>query len=494
VTRPPPGGTARSPEAAHAPGAAEPAARPGAAAPLALAWAAARTRRPFPFVIPGHKGSTALAGPVVRDDVPLYGGLASMRDAPAALGAAEQRAARLWGADLCRFSVAGSTHANQALALAVGRPGDRVVVTRGAHRSLLMGLVLAGLEPAWVLPHLDPLSGLPGRLPPARLAAALADHGDAVAAFVVEPGYGGARSDVAGLAAAAHAAGVPLVVDQAWAAHLGFHPGVPPHALAEGADALVTSAHKALPAWTQGALLLARLDRLDRGRVVRGFEAGHTTSPSGTILASIDAACAVLGTDGERLLERALQAVARARSRLRQVPALQVLDGPADEVDPLRLVAGLAATGADGLLVEADLDAAGYPVELADRDAIVATVTLADTPATLAAFADALATAVDRHRGSARRPAAAAWATSLPVAALPPREAFFAARETVPVARAAGRVSAELIAPYPPGIPAVVPGEVIDNELLAALRAAAARGARLAHAADPLLRTVDVVR
>jgi lysine decarboxylase len=469
-------------------------AAPGSHAPLAKAWAAARERRPLPFVIPGHKGRTDLAGPVVRDDVPLYGGLGSMRDAPAAVAAAERRAAELWGADLCRFGVAGSTQVNQAVALAVGRPGDRVVVTRGAHRSLLLGLVLAGLDPVWVRPDVDPVSGLPGRLPPERLAAGLAAHPDAVAAFVVEPGYGGARSDVRALAAVAHAAGVPLVVDQAWGAHLGFHAAVPPHALAEGADALVTSAHKALPAWTQAALLLARLDRIDGGRLVRGFEAGHTTSPSGTILASTDAALTVLAAQGASLLDRTLAAVASARDRLRLVPGLSVVDGPPDRFDPLRLVVGLAGSGADGLAVEADLDAAGFPVELADQDTLVATVSLADSPDTLEPFIDALAAAVERHRGSPRRVVVPAWAIGpLPEAALPPRAAFFADRETVAVERAAGRVSAELIAPYPPGIPAVVPGEVLDADLLAAVRDAASGGTRLAHAADPLLRTVDVV-
>ena len=196
---------------------------------------------------------------------------------------------------------------------------------------------------------------------------------------MVEPGYVGARSDVEGLARASHAADVPLVVDQAWGAHLGFHPDLPPHALACGADAFVTSAHKALPAYTQAALVLARTERLDRDRLERAFEATHTTSPSGTIIASIDAARALLARDGERLLGRTMQLVAEARARLRDVPGLAVLDGPPDRLDPTRLVVGLAGTGALGLAVEDDLDALGFAVELADRDTIVATVTMADT-------------------------------------------------------------------------------------------------------------------
>ena len=119
--------------------------------------------------------------------------------------------------------------------------------------------------------------------------------------FLGDPSYVGTTGDLAGHAAAAHEAGVPLMVDAAWAAHLGFHPDLPPHALAAGADAMVTSAHKALPAYTQGALVLARTGRLlDAARLDRAFEATHTTSPAGAIMASIDAARALLARDGSR--------------------------------------------------------------------------------------------------------------------------------------------------------------------------------------------------
>ncbi|HUY47506.1 MAG TPA: hypothetical protein VMV92_17530 [Streptosporangiaceae bacterium] len=129
-------------------------------------------------------------------------------------------------ADWCRFSVAGSTHGNQALALAVGEPGRQVVITRSLHRSLLLGIMLAGLEPVWVLPEMDPASGLPGPVPVAAVRAALASHPGACAVFLGDPSYVGTTGDLAGHAAVAHEAGVPLIVDAAWAAHLGT--GAPP--------------------------------------------------------------------------------------------------------------------------------------------------------------------------------------------------------------------------------------------------------------------------
>jgi arginine decarboxylase len=463
-------------------------------APLAAAYATALDAGWRPFAIPGHKGTTDLSGPSVAGDVSMWPGLDTLHHSSGRLPAGERRAADLWGAQWCRFSVGGSTHGNQTLALAVGAPGDVVVATRAVHRSTLLGFVLAGLTPVWVEPTIDPASGLPVGLDPERVAAALADHPDATAVFVVEPGYVGTRSDLPALAAAAHHVGAPLVVDQAWGAHLGFHPGLPAHALAAGADALVTSAHKTLPAYTQAALVLANLDRIDAARLDRAFDATHTTSPAGAILASIDAARSVLARDGEMLLGRTIRLVAAARVRLSEVPGLLVLDGPPERFDPTKLVVGLAGTGADGMAVEEDLVAAGFPVEMADRDTIVGIVTMGDTAATVEPFVEALASAVERHRGEPRQVRPAAWlGAGLPEAAMTPRDAFFAPHETVTAAAAVGRVCAELVAPYPPGIPALVPGEVIGLVVLDALRDAAASGVLVSYAADPSLATVQVV-
>ncbi len=351
--------------------------------------------------VPGHKQRLDLVGTVVAGDAPLYGGLDSIKHADLLRAEGERRAAQLWGADWCRFSVAGSTHGNQALALAIGSPGQEVIITRTLHRSLLLGLVLAGLRPVWVRPAVDPASGLPAAVTVDAVRAALAAHPGACGVFLGEPSYVGTIGDLAGQAAAAHQAGVPLVVDAAWAAHLGFHPDLPSHALAAGADAMVTSAHKALPAYTQGALVLARTGLLDAARLDRAFEATHTTSPAGSIMASIDAARALLARDGKQLCGRLLAAVGTARQRLRQVPGVEVLDGPG--VEPTKLVVLLAGAGAHGNAIERDLIAAGMPVEMADRDTIVPIPVIADDEHQVARFTGELVAAIERHRGPPRR-------------------------------------------------------------------------------------------
>lgn len=470
---------------------------------LLRAWQGFVDSSTRPFTIPGHKRrGQALApelGRLLAGDVPLFGGLGTIGHAVADLAAAEARTATRWGAHWCRYGTAGTTQANQSAALAVARPGDTVLVARNAHRSTLTGLVLAGVRPVWLPLDVDDASGLPLGVGAGTLRTALARHPDAAAVFLVEPTYVGTLSDRAALIAAAHGHGIPVVIDQAWGAHLGFHPDAPPHGIALGADVVTFSAHKTLPAYSQGSVILARHERLDRGRLDRGFDALNTTSPAGSILASVDAACAVLaGPRGGELLDALHRRVAGARRALLAGIEGVRIPGP-DEVapgrfDPAKLVLLLAGTGLDGAALEATLIAAGLPVEQADRDTVIPIVTMLDDDDTVGALVDALVAAAAGGERRAPRGAAQSWRLPQPQVGVDPREAFFAAHETVPATAALGRISAELIAPYPPGVPVLAPGEVITAEALDALGDARRRGVRIAYAADPTLATFTVVR
>jgi lysine decarboxylase len=361
---------------------------------------------------------------------------------------------------------------------------------------LLLGMVLVGVTPVWVSPEVDPVTGLPTRVPVERVERALAEHPAAKAVFLVEPTYVGTLSDIAAHAEAAHAHGIPLVVDQAWGAYFGFHPDLPRHSLQLGADAMVTSAHKTLPAYTQSALVMARTERIDPDRLDRAFEATATTSPSGTIAASADAARALLERDGERLLENLLQIVDHARDRLRKISGLVLLDDVVDRsviVDRAKLAINVSGTGANGLAIEDHLIAAGMPIELADRDTVVPVISMNDDLSSVDRFVDGIGEAIERERSTPRpvRPAIS-W-TVEPKVVISPRDAFFAPHLTVPADEAIGRVSAELIAPYPPGIPVLAPGERITSEAVEGLRQVMADGTQVRYAADRTLATFQVV-
>lgn len=449
-----------------------------------------------PFTTPGHKRSPELVDDLLAADLPLSAGADDLHLSADVLGQAERLAAELWAADWCRFCLNGSTQGNQVLALAVGRPGDRVVVSRNLHKSLFMGLVLAGLEPVWVRPDIDPETGLALAVPAGRVADALAAAPEPRAVFLVEPNFVGVLSDVAAIAGVCHDTGVPLAVDQAWGAHLGFHPALPPSTLALGADAMVTSAHKTLAAFTQSEYLFARGGLVDLGRLEQGFDALHTTSPAAAILASLDRTRALMAARGEELLGRTVALASEARRRLAQIEGLRVLgpDLPVPAYDPTKLVLALAGTGADGLEVEADLWAEGVRLELANRDTLIPLVTIGDTEKSVERLVSALERSLERRRREPRPVGGASVVWSVePEVAMCPRDAFFAASETVSAAAAVGRVSAETVAPYPPGIPVIAPGEVITAEFLGAPLEAASDGTRIAYCADPTVRALRVV-
>jgi arginine decarboxylase len=199
-----------------------------------------------------------------------------------------------------------------------------------------------------------------------------------------------------------------------------------------------------------------------------------------------------LQRDGKQLIGEMLDCVAAARKRLHAVPGLIVVEG--EGVDPAKLVVVLSETGAHGITIENELIEAGMPVELADRDTIVGLVTMADTRESVMRFTEALVALVERHRGAPRALTPAASWMVVPETVVTPREAFFAESERVTVAEAVGRVSAELVAPYPPGIPVLAPGELVSKETIDALAEAKADGLRIAYAADPSLRTIEVLK
>jgi lysine decarboxylase len=471
-------------------------------APLLNGYLSYLESKATPFITPGHKGRgwmfDADLGALLANDVPLYGGVDTVKLAGGLLGECERRSALFYGADWCRYSTGGSTHSNQALCLAIGKPGDKVVVTRSLHRSLLSGMVLADLEPCWLPTAIDTATGMPLGVAVEDVESTLTANPDARAVLITAPDYLGTLSDVARIVEAAHRRDVPVIVDQAWGAHFGHHPQLPPHAMALGADAMVTSIHKLLPGYTQASLVCARTERFDRDRLERGFEASRTTSCAGSVLASIDACRVLMEARGPELVEPVLLALKSARQRLREeVPGLEVPDEQsfqAGRFDPMRLVVLLSHVGANGIEIERMLEAEGLPLELVDRDTIVALVTVADDESTLDKLVTALVKAIHATSGPPRSPTVAVSWHVQPVKAMSPRAAFFASHETVAADLAVGRISAELIAPYPPGIPVLAPGELVTERLLADLRAVAAHGVRVAYAADPSLATIEVVR
>lgn len=468
-------------------------------APLLDAYLSYFEKARTPFTIPGHKQKTSALdeglGAVVDGDIPLYGGLDEIKLTNQTLKAAEKLAANLWGADYARFSTGGSTHANQALIFALGQPGDKVAVSRTAHRSVLSALVLAGLEPIWMNPEIDHATGVPLGIPASELERALQEK--PVAVLLTEPGYLGTISDLPKLISAAHQQKTPVIFDAAWGGHFGFHPRLPRHAFQLGADALITSTHKALPGYSASALLLARTELLSAERLEQSFETTHTTSPAGAPLASIDGVRALLQTRGEELIEDLLNNIHRFKETVQAEFPLPIFLYPSDfpdgRFDPSKIVLRVQQLGASGVEIEEDLQQQGVRVEMADRDTIVFLATIADSSADFDHLANVLIPILKRRQEQRRESATALSWSVIPQRATSMRDAYFAKTEMVDAPNAIGRISADLIAPYPPGVAVVAPGEILTEQIVTGLQASRAAGVRIAYATDSTLARFRVV-
>ena len=453
-----------------------------------------------PFTIPGHKQRASKLdlglGAVVDGDTPLYGGLDEIKLTNQTLKSAESLAAKLWGGDYARFSTGGSTHVNQAVILALGKPGDKIAVARTAHRSVLSALVLAGLEPIWLAPDIDAATGVPTGIPLSELVRVLPQK--PIALLLTEPGYLGTISQLPELISKAHEHKIPVVIDAAWGAHFGFYNDLPKHALQLGADALITSTHKALPGFSASALLVARGEYLKLDRLEQSFETTHTTSPAGAPLASIDGCRALLQHRGEELLGQLIENVAKFKAEIIANFDRPIFLSPSDfaigRFDPVKIVLRANQLGTSGVEIENELLKANIRVEMADRDTVVFLATLADDAESFAELSNSLLPILQKLVSAPRESATALSWSVVPQIALSMRDAYFADTEMIAAQSAEGRISADLIAPYPPGVAVVAPGEVLTKEILTGLAANKAAGVRIAYATDPTLQSYRVVK
>jgi lysine decarboxylase len=463
------------------------------------------------FHVPGHKGGDgadpgllhAIGENALLLDVPQDTEGIDIGPSPTPFEQAEELAAAAYGARRTWFLTNGATQGNHALCLALAALGAPVVLQRNAHASMIDGLVLSGGVPTFVAPTFDAELGLTHGVTPEALAASLERTPGAAAVFVVSPTYYGIAADVAALAEVAHAAGAALVVDQAWGPHFGFHADVPRSALALGADAVLTSTHKIVGSLTQSAMLhIAHDGLIDPERMARAGRLVRSTSQSSLLFASLDGARRQIAVHGEALLSVTIAAAQRTREAIDRIEGCRVVGEQlvgqpgAFAWDPLRIVIDVRGTGCSGYEVAAALKAAyDIHVELATQATLVLVLGLGQPVDALERFAHDFAETIARVER-----AGSGTAITLPPAALEnelvvsPRDAFLGPAEVVAVDAAIGRVSCEAIAGYPPGIPALLPGERVTAEIVAYLRELVAAGARLHGASDPAFETINVLR
>jgi arginine/lysine/ornithine decarboxylase len=464
------------------------------------------------FHTPGHKHGSAIpaafrrfVGETVFDmDLTLLAEVDSLHEPQTVIRAAQILAAEAYGSDQSYFLVNGSTAGNQAMILSTCQPGDLVLVPRNAHQSVLAGVLLAGCEPIFMRPEINKELGLYTNVTVGTVEAALKRWPQVKAVLVTSPTYHGIAADVARIAELVHERNLPLLVDEAHGPHLKFHDELPLSAIESGADMCVQSTHKILAGMTQSSLLHVRGDRIDTGRLRKVLKLLTTTSPSYILMSSIDMARRQMALDGRRLLGRALKLARKAREEINKIEGLQCFGreciGQAGiyDLDETKLTIACAGIGATGYEVAKELNKKyGIQVEYADLFSVFLIVSFGNTDNEIRRLILGLRATAQKMRGKRKKRAKPVrW--ELPGfsarPAVNPRYAFFAPKEVVSLEKAVGRVSAETISPYPPGIPLVVPGERLDKEAVRAIRALQAAGCRIQGPEDASLDTLKVVK
>jgi arginine decarboxylase len=482
--------------------------------PIADAIEAYWKRDMVSFAIPAHHGGRGVtpefarwAGiDAARSDLPMSHGLDTRDRAWKVQSTAQELFADAVGAKQTLFSTNGSSMSVHVAILSVAGPGDTIVLARNGHKSTFAGLVLSGARPVYVDAYYD--EELEIALGPlaADVSSALDANPEARAAMIFTPSYYGTTADVSAIADACHARDLPLVTDDAWGLDyaLSGHPELPEGALAQGADLAIGSVHKTLSGLSQTSVLSVGSDRIDTERLQLCFELEESTSASALLLSSIDGARRQFVREGPELLDRAVRSAKLLREGLAaEVPELRVISAQelasrpgVTGVDPTHVMIETAPIGLTGFQADDWLrDERSIDIELVDHRRIMALITFAHGEEDVDRLVRGLRDLVDEKgggEGTPVRPLPSRRELRTEQAMLP-RDAFFSAPETVKPGEAAGRVSAEYITPYPPGIPAVAPGELITHAIVDYLEEIVANGAFVEGAADPTLGSYRVV-
>ena len=464
-----------------------------------------------PFHTPGHKGGRG-AHPLLRRffseeglraDVSLSAELDDLHAPTGCLRAAQELAAEAYGADAAYFMVNGTTGAVHTMLMAALAPGDHLLVPRNAHRSIVGAMVLMGVRPVYMQPEIDTRLGIAMGVSLRTVQEAVRKHPEARAALLVYPTYYGVAAELPAIAEFLHAHDRLLLVDGAHGAHFAFAEELPPSAMAAGADLSAESTHKLLGSLTQTSMLLARGGRISADRIRAASGILQSTSPNEILLASLDAARLQMVEEGRERLAAVIRLTGDLRRRINGIPGLwsfgtEYMGAPGRmALDPTKLTVQVMGLGMTGFAAEEELRRRSIACELADARNVLFLLSYADgvreAQRLFAALREMAACCAPKC--TARGAGAAAYRTlpPIPVTVLSPREAYFARRERTAVESAAGRIAAETILFYPPGIPVLTPGDRIDGETLAYLRAMRAIGARVVGAADASLQTLMVI-
>jgi arginine decarboxylase len=484
---------------------------------------------PVRLHVPGHKGGEAFQERqsnqaslygysdferILSLDVTELSGLDDLHEPTEAIREAQRLAADCFGAEETHFLIGGSTVGNIALILSACNPGDLILVQRNVHKSVIHALMLAEARAVFLPPRFDSVTGLPSSPDPAIIEQALHTYPQATAVFLTNPSYYGLGTDLSPIAALCHSLNKLLLVDEAHGAHYGFHQELPASAMQSGADAAVQSTHKMLTAMTMGAMLHVQGERIQRVKLKKILTMLQSSSPSYPILVSLDLARLWIQEHGSGSIHNAMLSLQQWRSDMASLERFELtVDHSShsfyETKDPFKAAVRDRSGQLSGFQLKSALEELGCYPELADSEHVLLAFSLATSPEDLERLIYAFEQVKMRYPVDEKKElqapvtntniAAYAQEISVPVPFSMRHIHTLVSEDSsysipIPLSRAAGHSSAEMVIPYPPGIPLLYPGEVITVEMAAYLQRLADSGASFQGVSDPALHTLQVLR
>ncbi|UNL87162.1 aminotransferase class I/II-fold pyridoxal phosphate-dependent enzyme [Priestia koreensis] len=467
-------------------------------------------KNPTQFHIPGHKKGAGM-DPTFREfigenalsiDLINIQPLDDLHQPKGIIKQAQDLAAEAFGADHTFFSVQGTSGAIMTMVMSVCGPGDKIIVPRNVHKSVMSAIVFSGATPVFIHPEVDPNLGISHGMTPEAVQRALLQHPDAKGVLVINPTYFGIAGDLQKIVEVAHSYHVPVLVDEAHGVHIHFHDKLPLSAMQAGADMAATSVHKLGGSMTQSSILNVREGLVSPSRIQSILSMLTTTSTSYLLLASLDVARKRLATEGHALAERAIRLAEEARKQINEIHHLhcvgtEILGTEATfDLDPTKLIVSVRELGITGYEVEKWLrEHYNIEVEMSDLYNILCIVTPGDQEGDIELLVRALTSLSEEfsHLSDNHLPVSV-MLPDIPVLALTPRDAFYAETEIVPIEESAGRIIAEFVMVYPPGIPIFIPGEIITEDNLAYIQENLEAGLPVQGPEDFTLQSLRVIK
>lgn len=456
---------------------------------------------PLAFHTPGHKrglGAHDLLKEFLTDrglsaEVSLMEELDDLNSPATCIRDAENLAAEIYGADDAFFSVNGTTGAIQSMMLATLKEFDEVIVARNAHRSIVGGLILTGARPIFINPRIE--DGLQLGIDPAEVESIFKSNSKIRAVILVSPTYFGITSNLEKISRIAHDHGSVLLIDEAHGSHLKFSDRLPKHAIESGANFSATSTHKLLGSLTQTSMLLFKNSggiNFTRESIQHATNLIQTTSPNYILLASLDIARQQMFENGNRLWNRAIDLSNHLRDEISKIDGFETFNR--GDLDPTKVSIDARRLGLTGIELESILRwDFKIQCELSDPFRALFLITYSDTEDQIERLLDALKLISRNRKVIDRVDFEIPRLSTIPEQILTPRQAFFSKSKSIPIQESIGKISAEEINFYPPGIPILYPGELISREIIDYIREMMQFNIRLVST-DPTFQTIKIIQ